>query len=93
MPDENQILQTIQSFTLKLLALRDVTICLLAAQARTNSDQTALFREISDGLDQRLAQTIPQTASPQIAAMGEQIRNEIDLIIGSAQRALGHGTN
>ena len=93
MPDESQILQTIQTLMVKLSAVRDITICLLAAQARTYSDQTALFREISEGLDKRLAQTIPQTASQKIAAMGEQLRVEIDLIIGSAQRALGHGTN
>jgi len=93
MPDESHIFQTIQSLTIKLLALRDVTICLLAAQARGNSDETALFREMSEGLNQRLSQTIPQTATSQIVAMAEQIRVEIDLIIGSAQRALGHGTN
>jgi len=81
-----------QTLTVKLMAVRDVTICLLAA-ARIYSNQTALFREISEGLDKRLAQTTPQTASQQIAAMGEQLRVETDLIIGSAQRALGHGTN
>ncbi len=93
MPNESQIFQTMQSLTIKLLALRDVTICLLAAQARDNSDGTALFREISEGLDRRLSQTIPQTATAQIVAMAEQIRVQVDLIIDSAQRAMGHGTN
>jgi hypothetical protein len=92
-PDETQLFQEIQNLTIKLLALRDVTVCLLATQARANDDPTTLFREISESLDKRLGQTIPETANPQVVAMGEQIRAEVDRVIGMARRALGHGTS
>jgi hypothetical protein len=90
MSENGQIYEAIENLTVRLLAQRDLLVCLLAEQSRSNPD---LLRDISEGLDTRLAQTVPPTATANVVNMGERIRAETDRMIQMAQRALGHGTN
>lgn len=86
--DLSQIASLLGQMTIRCIAVRDVTACLLAAQAKMQGEPAVFFRLISDGLDQRLAATIPGDRQ-HLVPMTEQIRSEIDWMIEAAQRLLG----
>ena len=71
----------------RVTALRDMMAILLALQARASADSDAVFREVSAGLDDRLAAL--NVTEPRLVPHIERIRTEFDWIIAAARASLG----
>jgi hypothetical protein len=80
---ETLLLETV----IRALALREVMAVLLAVQARASGDADALFREVSSGLDERLAAL--NVTEPHLVPHLEGVRGEFDRVVEIARRALG----
>jgi hypothetical protein len=86
--DDDQARETLLRETIiRALALRDVVAVLLALQARASGDADALFREVSSGLDERLAAL--NVTEPHLVPHLEGIRGEVDRVVEIARRAIG----
>jgi hypothetical protein len=87
MSDEQARETLLQHTVIRGLALREVVAVLLAVQARSSGDAPALFREVSSGLDERLA-ALNVTESHLVPHL-EGVRGEFDRIVEIARRAIG----
>jgi hypothetical protein len=83
----DNLLTALRTMSIQIAAIHDVTVCLVAMQARSADDSESVYREISDGLDARLARA--EGKGLKLASV-EDLRINIDAIIAQARVALGN---
>ena len=74
---------TLHNVSVKVAALHDVIVLLLAREARSSGDPERMFTDFSGGLDQRLNKA--QSLGMKVDA-AKEIRAQFDTIMASARR-------